>query len=301
MLNKDWTKFCFQVAVEFCEDAAYNGLLYVESRFCPNFLVGDSGSVCWCQAQFNLKSVSDPNKLLFSHHNKQNKHRQRGPKILYLCRLFHIRRRGWGGAQRLQAGWAGVRSRGQGAPVLHQVASHNLLRVNLLSKSAVFKYLLSKSAVVKYLLCKSAVVKYLLSKSAVVTYLLEWQSVHTGACLSLVRTSWGCVSSTKTRGWWESTLQVLFFSRAGQHSACKQNFHAFCWLQETRRGSIQRMTTCLSQVPTRYFSTHPQGYAIQIHFELPQDIVLPDMKIGPPRYLLKQRSWEWTGLFMPER
>ena len=54
MLNKDWTKFCFQVAVEFCEDAAYNGLLYVESRFCPNFLVGDSGSVCWCQAQFNL-------------------------------------------------------------------------------------------------------------------------------------------------------------------------------------------------------------------------------------------------------
>jgi len=33
-----------RVAVEFCEDAAYNGLLYVESRFCPNFLVGDSGS-----------------------------------------------------------------------------------------------------------------------------------------------------------------------------------------------------------------------------------------------------------------
>ena len=63
--------------------------------------------------------------------------------------------------------------------MLHQVASHNLLSVNLLSKTAVFKYLLSKSAVVKYLLSKSAVVKYL----------LEWKSVHTGACLSLVRTS----------------------------------------------------------------------------------------------------------------
>jgi len=34
-----------RIAVEFCEDAAYNGLLYVESRFCPNFLVGDSGSL----------------------------------------------------------------------------------------------------------------------------------------------------------------------------------------------------------------------------------------------------------------
>ena len=32
-----------QVAVEFCEDAAHNGLLYVESRFCPNFLVGEGG------------------------------------------------------------------------------------------------------------------------------------------------------------------------------------------------------------------------------------------------------------------
>ena len=32
-----------RIAVEFCEDAAYNGVLYVESRFCPNFLVGDSG------------------------------------------------------------------------------------------------------------------------------------------------------------------------------------------------------------------------------------------------------------------
>ena len=29
--------------------------------------------------------------------------------------------------------------------------------------------------------------------------------------------------------------------------------------------------------------------------------ILPDMKIGPPRFLLKQRSWEWTGLFMLER
>ena len=77
------------------------------------------------------------------------------------CRLFHIRRCGWGGAQRFQAGRAGVRSRGQGASVLHQVASPNLLRVNLLSKTAVFKYLLSKSAVVKYLLSKSAV-KYCL-------------------------------------------------------------------------------------------------------------------------------------------
>merc|ERR1712037_386168 len=34
-----------RIAVEFCEDAAYNGLLYVESRFCPNFLVGDSASL----------------------------------------------------------------------------------------------------------------------------------------------------------------------------------------------------------------------------------------------------------------
>ena len=34
-----------RIAVEFCEDAAYNGVLYVESRFCPNFLVGESGSV----------------------------------------------------------------------------------------------------------------------------------------------------------------------------------------------------------------------------------------------------------------
>lgn len=33
-----------RIAMEFCEDAAYNGLLYVESRFCPNFLVGDSGA-----------------------------------------------------------------------------------------------------------------------------------------------------------------------------------------------------------------------------------------------------------------
>ena len=42
--QKTWFNVHFQIAVEFCEDAAYNGLLYVESRFCPNFLVGDSGS-----------------------------------------------------------------------------------------------------------------------------------------------------------------------------------------------------------------------------------------------------------------
>merc|ERR1712127_295461 len=32
-----------RIAIEFCEDAAHNGLLYVESRFCPNFLVGEAG------------------------------------------------------------------------------------------------------------------------------------------------------------------------------------------------------------------------------------------------------------------
>lgn len=42
-LNCFLTIYIFQIAVEFCEDAAYNGVLYVESRFCPNFLVGDSG------------------------------------------------------------------------------------------------------------------------------------------------------------------------------------------------------------------------------------------------------------------
>jgi len=33
-----------RIALEFCEDAAYNGILYVESRFCPSLLVGESGS-----------------------------------------------------------------------------------------------------------------------------------------------------------------------------------------------------------------------------------------------------------------
>jgi len=32
-----------RIALEFCEDAAYNGILYVESRFCPNLLVDESG------------------------------------------------------------------------------------------------------------------------------------------------------------------------------------------------------------------------------------------------------------------
>jgi len=31
-----------RIAVEFCEDAAYNGLLYVEARFCPHLLLGES-------------------------------------------------------------------------------------------------------------------------------------------------------------------------------------------------------------------------------------------------------------------
>ena len=121
----------------------------MESRFCPNFLVGDTGSACWCQAQFNLKSVSDLSKPPQQTKQKQTE----GGKscICPNCRLVHIRRCGWGGAQRLQTGREGLRSRGQGAPVLHQVASTNLLSVNLLSKSAVVKYLLSKSAVVKYL------------------------------------------------------------------------------------------------------------------------------------------------------
>jgi len=32
-----------RIAVEFCEDAAYNGLLYVEARFCPHLLMGGGG------------------------------------------------------------------------------------------------------------------------------------------------------------------------------------------------------------------------------------------------------------------
>jgi len=32
-----------RMAYEFCEDAAFNGLLYVEGRFCPNFLIGEAG------------------------------------------------------------------------------------------------------------------------------------------------------------------------------------------------------------------------------------------------------------------
>lgn len=34
-----------RIAVEFCEDAAYNGILYVEARFCPNFWVGETGEL----------------------------------------------------------------------------------------------------------------------------------------------------------------------------------------------------------------------------------------------------------------
>jgi len=34
-----------RVAREFCEDAAHNGLLYVEARFCPHLLLGEGGSV----------------------------------------------------------------------------------------------------------------------------------------------------------------------------------------------------------------------------------------------------------------
>ena len=30
-----------RIALEFCEDAAHNGLLYVESRFCPHLLLGE--------------------------------------------------------------------------------------------------------------------------------------------------------------------------------------------------------------------------------------------------------------------
>jgi len=33
-----------RIALEFCEDAAHNGLLYVESRFCPQFLLPESGA-----------------------------------------------------------------------------------------------------------------------------------------------------------------------------------------------------------------------------------------------------------------
>ena len=31
-----------RIALEFCEDAAHNGLLYVECRFCPHLLLGES-------------------------------------------------------------------------------------------------------------------------------------------------------------------------------------------------------------------------------------------------------------------
>jgi len=33
-----------RIALEFCEDAAHNGLLYVESRFCPHLILGESKS-----------------------------------------------------------------------------------------------------------------------------------------------------------------------------------------------------------------------------------------------------------------
>ena len=33
-----------RIAREFCEDAAHNGLLYVESRFCPHLLLPEAGS-----------------------------------------------------------------------------------------------------------------------------------------------------------------------------------------------------------------------------------------------------------------
>ena len=42
ILISDW--LIQRVAEEFCEDAGHNGLLYVESRFCPHLLLSPDSS-----------------------------------------------------------------------------------------------------------------------------------------------------------------------------------------------------------------------------------------------------------------
>ena len=288
MLNKDWTKFCFQVAVEFCEDAAYNGLLYVESRFCPNFLVGDSGSVCWCQAQFNLKSVSDPNKLLFSPPQQTKQTQKEGTKKLVFVQIAGSFTSDDVVEAVLRGFKQGEKEFGVVARVLlccirslHPPCRVSICFLKLLSSNICFLNLLSSN------ICLSGNL-YIQGPASV-----QWG--HLEVVCQVQRPGGG---GNRHCRW------VPSFPGPDNIECLQTKFPHIMLVAGDEEGLDPKADDMFEPSTYKVLFKPPTGYPYLYIFNTLNKLlfkILPDMKIGPPRFLLKQRSWEWTGLFMLER
>ena len=123
--------------------------------------------------------------------------------------------------------------------MLHQVTSTTMLRVTLLSSNNCFLNLLSPNI---WLLNLLSIIAWVV----MCTYRGLPQFSEDILRLCVKYKDQGVVGI-------DIAGRCLLF----QGRTTYPNFHTL--LQEMRRGSIQRMMICLSQVPTRYFSNHPQG------------------------------------------